>query len=483
MMDYQPRKVRRTQVREQRTLQLAAAPVADREEFRRHLDLLEEETGGALDVAGAELYSNFRAETIRGIAGTWPELPEVASLAETIVGDEKFTVAAFRSKVLEMIGAKRGNPIITGKLEADNAGYRAQYGEGGREVFAHTLKNFKSERNAYGFGMWLLSQMPGREDARRWCSEHGYSLQRSINSNVGSEGGFLIPEQLSDELIRNFDSHGVARQEARVWPMSSLSLTVPTRESGLTASFGDEGVATNATDPGFGAVTLNTKNVRCVAEINRETLQDSIIGMSDFIAGEISEAFAFLEDSCMFIGDGTSAYGGMTGLKNALAAGSRVDAVAGPDLVGEIDVTDIANLMAALPQYAHAGAKFFCSMALYAAVLQRMLLNAGGNTIQILERGASNRPSFAGYDVVLSPTLPTGVGSTNYNGVDMLYFGNARRAIAFGDRREVAMLVDPYTLAAKGQIRMIGYERFDCVVHGIGTASAPGPIIALRGKT
>jgi HK97 family phage major capsid protein len=74
--------------------------------------------------------------------------------------------------------------------------------------------------------------------------------------------------------------------------------------------------------------------------------------------------------------------------------------------------------------------------------------------------------------------------STTYNGgAPLIYFGAMKRAVAFGDRQTISMTVDPYTLADKSEIRLVGYSRADIVVHGIGTATAAGPMVGLRGKT
>jgi HK97 family phage major capsid protein len=79
--------------------------------------------------------------------------------------------------------------------------------------------------------------------------------------------------------------------------------------------------------------------------------------------------------------------------------------------------------------------------------------------VRTLEQGALSSPQFAGFPVVLSPTLPTDL-TADYTGLQMLLFGDMQRTAAFGDRQQISLLLDPYTLAGKAQIRIIGYERF-----------------------
>jgi HK97 family phage major capsid protein len=125
----------------------------------------------------------------------------------------------------------------------------------------------------------------------------------------------------------------------------------------------------------------------------------------------------------------------MTGISNALAAGSKLTAATNHDTAAEIDATDLANLMAKLPQYAQRGAKWYMSQSMYAGVFLRLLLAAGGNTVRTLEQGALSSPQFAGFPVVLSPTLPTDL-TADYTGLQMLLL--RRHAAHRGVRRSPA---------------------------------------------
>jgi HK97 family phage major capsid protein len=403
--------------------------------------------------------------------------PEVAA---ALVTNPHGTMDQFRDKMLARI-ATRGAPTNTA------APYEAPYsfGSGARHVLSNRkLRVFRGEhgeRQAHAFGMFLAAQIPGREDAARWCRENGMMQQRYINSGTSSEGGYLVPAELASELIKNMDTYGIFRREARSWPMGSDALEVPTRESGVTARFVANDTETTASAPGYGAVNLVAKEVMAVTNISRATMDDSLVDIGDHVAFEITEAFAKLEDECGFIGDGTSTYGGMTGLKNKLAVGSKLTAATNHDTAAEIDNTDLANLMALLPQYAQPGAKWYMSMSMYAGIFMRLMLAAGGNAGRDLELGAMKTPQFAGFPVVLSPALPTDL-TADYTGVIMAYFGDLRRAAAFGDRQTISLMVDPYTLSGKAQIRIIGYERFHIVNHGVGTASTAGPVVALVGQ-
>ena len=52
-----------------------------------------------------------------------------------------------------------------------------------------------------------------------------------------------------------------------------------------------------------------------LARASSELFEDSAPDLGEFLTSEIGYAFATKEDDCGFNGDGTSTYGGMTGLQ------------------------------------------------------------------------------------------------------------------------------------------------------------------------
>ena len=89
----------------------------------------------------------------------------------------------------------------------------AHYGDGARVHMPHGKLNCFSgqdgERKAYAMGQWLRSQVPGQDDATRWCRENGFELQRYMTGTTDSAGGYVVPDELAAEVIANVDRHGV----------------------------------------------------------------------------------------------------------------------------------------------------------------------------------------------------------------------------------------------------------------------------------
>jgi HK97 family phage major capsid protein len=85
---------------------------------------------------------------------------------------------------------------------------------------------------------------------------------------------------------------------------------------------------------------------------------------------------------------------------------------------------------------------------------------------------------FLGYPVVfvevMNKTL-TDQASTE----GLVYFGNIRQGVKFGDRRGVTLDVSREVRFLTQQIAVLGTERLDIVVHEKGTASECGSIVML----
>ena len=126
------------------------------------------------------------------------------------------------------------------------------------------------------------------------------------------------------------------------------------------------------------------------------------------MTNEIAYPFAVGEDGCGFNGDGTSTYGGMTGIVTKFNAGyatltGAVAAAANHDTMAEIVLSDLTSTMAALPQYALMNAKWYCSKPFNDIVFNGIKAAGGGNTIQQLDGTVGM--NFLGYPIVISQSL------------------------------------------------------------------------------
>ncbi len=353
------------------------------------------------------------------------------------------------------------------------------------------LKNIKGEKaaeRAHRTGHFFLATLMGNEKSGAWCRENGLAVHKALSEGVNSAGGYLVPEEMQSEIIILRNEYGLARRDLKVVPMGRDTITTPKLVSGLTMYFTGEGVAATASQPVFTNVRLTAKKASVLTLISSELDEDSIVSIGDLLTGEIAYAYAKGEDECLFLGDATSTYGGITGLRKifndgvASLAGS-VDAASGHDTMAEMDASDIAKCMGALPQYVftRGNPKFYMSQTMWANVFERLIGASGGVT----KDQASGRTlrEYNGYPVEITPAmLAPAAATTDTSDVAMWLFGDLNMSASMGDRRGMTISRSTEYKFAEDQIAIKGTERFDINVHNTGDTTTAGSIVAMMGE-
>lgn len=343
------------------------------------------------------------------------------------------------------------------------------------------VKNFKAdngvsaEERAYTAGQWMMAVIGNNEQAQRWCEARGIET-RALSTTTNSLGGYLVPEEMETAIIDLRETYGVARQSAFVRAMASDSMVIPRRAGGVTAYFVNENGEITASDKHWDAVTLTARKLAAMCRMSKEVTEDSIVNLADDLAGEIAYAFAKKEDECLFLGDGSSTYGGIVGLKSAVAAGSKVTAATGNTAFSTLDLEDFERMVGTLPEYAVAGARWYISRQGWANSMLRLAEAAGGNTVSQIAQGAPLQ--FLGFPVTIAQVMnSTLTAQTSTDG--LAYLGNLQLAVSMGTRRGVSIEVDASRYFEFDQFAIKGTQRFDINVHEKGTASEAGPVIML----
>jgi HK97 family phage major capsid protein len=332
---------------------------------------------------------------------------------------------------------------------------------------------------AYGFGK-LVMAVAGNKSAGQWCQDSlGIDVQNAMSGGSDSDGGFLIPTEYEANLIRLVNEYGVIRRSAEIVPMSRDVKDTPRRTAGITGYWiGETGTPTETT-PTLDMVKLVAKKLGALSYYSRDVDEDSAIAVGNLITQEMALAMAYNEDNAGFNGDGTSTYGGIVGIKNALAAGAKYTAIAGNLGFQKLDLEDFEGMIAELPSYAfmNGGPSWYIHRSGWALSMLRLAAAAGGNTTREIAGGAS-QVQFLGYPVVFVEVMNNTTGDqASTDG--LVYFGNLRQGVKFGDRRGVTVDLSREVKFLTQQIAILGTERFDIKVHETGTASVAGSIVML----
>lgn len=142
---------------------------------------------------------------------------------------------------------------------------------------------------------------------------------KALSENVGADGGILVPEVWSQEILKiALETALVRNRGARVINMTSKTFKVPAlsyanntdgnQYGGVTAYWADEltDLSTNKTNPTFEYIDLTANKLTGFSEIPEELNQDAYIALSPFIQNCFSDVITHKEDSAFINGNGVN---------------------------------------------------------------------------------------------------------------------------------------------------------------------------------
>ena len=334
------------------------------------------------------------------------------------------------------------------------------------------LEAFKSEYDAYASGQFVLANLFNNSKAKQFCADNG--IRNAMSTGDNTLGGFLVPEPMEAAIIELREQFGVARQNSRVWPMSDSVTIVPKLAGEVTGYYVGEGSTITASDMTVQQVKLDAKKLAAMVVVSSELSEDSVISVAEMVSRSVAYTMAVKEDEALFLGDGTSTYGGIVGLAGALAAGSLVTATSNQTF-SALTFANFESVVGACKMYSGIQPRWYISNAGWSASMQRLANAAGGVTMAELAGGMSR--SFLGYPVVVSQVLNSALTGTT--GLRACYFGDLTMGSYLGTRRGISIALDSSRYFELDQVAIKATQRFDINVHDRGTASASGGIIGL----
>lgn len=338
-------------------------------------------------------------------------------------------------------------------------------------------------------GMWAAATLYQSSAAQRWCHENGVSTERSalpsepsavMNTNDNNAAGYFVPNEVEYAIQELALAYGVFRQYAEIVPMASGTKDSPRWTGAMTAYWVAEGAAPAESNPAWDMIGLVAKELKALSKMTRVLDEDSVVDLGDKITLALAEAFTYAEDNAGFNGDGTSTYGGITGLvtKILAAAAAYKQAAAGNVSDVTLDLDDFNACVAQLPNWPNFSPVWFMHKTVWANSAQRLQMAAGGVVPADIQAGA--RPMLLGYPVVFVNVMdPT----PTVNEIAAI-LGDLRLVSKLGNRRgrtvEMGFENDDFT---KGLMSVLGTQRVAINNHTVTdprNASNTGPVIGLK---
>jgi HK97 family phage major capsid protein len=360
---------------------------------------------------------------------------------------------------------------VGGRVNLINPGLKAFNGGGNRE---------QAQRDAYDSGLWFKATILKDGDAREKLeARRGPSWVASQNESSPVDGGYLVPNVLQNAIIVSREQIGAVRKLATIFPMTSDNLQIPKETGNVSVYYpGEEGEITPS-DADFARAALVPKKRAVLTYVSNELRDDAIIPIMDHLAQGMGHALGLKEDQEGIVGDGTSTYGGVRGIRPAViaaTAGVFTASVGDHDAWSELTYADFAGTMSLLPDRFRVQGQlaWLCSAPFKWQVMDRLTIGANGAPSQAFIDGVPI-DMFLGYPIVLSDRMPTATAASQV----CCIFGNFGRAVAMGERSGVRIAISEHVAFTSDRLAVRATTRYDINVHEAGDTSAAGALVGL----
>lgn len=288
---------------------------------------------------------------------------------------------------------------------------------------------------------------------------------RAQGEGVGSEGGFLVPEEFRQKLIdRQVAFGGFAPEAETITTSTGSPLEFPTLDD--TSNSGtitaESAAFSGGADLVFGSLSLGAYKYtssgasNAPLRVSQELLQDAAFDVGSLVARKLGERIARAQAVHWINGDGAGQPQGVVG--------STITENQDTDVHDVVDYDDLADLEALLDPSYEMGAKWIMSKATW-SVIKQILDGDNRPLIQAnAQAGIGTMPekSLLGYPVVIDQEMPDFPGAGNEH---FIALGNWKEAYVIRRVQNLTIVVNPWTRAANGEVEYVAWERADGAVQ------------------
>lgn len=264
-----------------------------------------------------------------------------------------------------------------------------------------------------------------REITKGLLSGDETRLKEMTTDATGSPyAGYTVDSELSAEIRHLVTEYGVARREMTTLPLTKNSYKANNLATDVTVYWVDEGAVIRSTQAVLGQEELTLEKLGVIVTLTAELLEDTEIDFISFLGSRVAEGFAQAEDEAFFKGDGTSAFGGFTGLLES-ADVNNVNMTG--STFASMDADDLLDMIDATPSGALSGAKFYYHRTIK-SIIRKLKDNQG---MYIYQAPSAQGPATVwGYPEVLVEAMPTKTDTAPET--SFVLFGNLRQACILG---------------------------------------------------
>lgn len=273
----------------------------------------------------------------------------------------------------------------------------------------------------------------------------------TLIEGTDSLGGYTVPDELERSLITFIQGASVLLPYCRKFDMKSDTKNIPVLDGTVDVAFHAEGSAITEANPTFANAQLKAYRLDAYTKASNEYLEDSDVGVIDMLLSQFVEQSAQAIDNAILNGAGNEASAAHSGIFTAAVGYSTV--MSGGNF-SSILVSNLIDLYHQVPSYARQEGIFV----MHSDIAKYLQLEKDTDgAYRWNPYGAGSDMKIHGKYPIVETIKAPDAGDTGAS-TPFVAFGNFKY-LAVGQRKGMSMLVDPYTLAANYQSRIIMVQR------------------------
>jgi HK97 family phage major capsid protein len=263
---------------------------------------------------------------------------------------------------------------------------------------------------------------------------------KAMSTQSEADGGYSVPAQLADFMIHNIFDTSPIRQVANVVNIGNDACEVLVSAADTEASWVTEAQVRGETmTPTLNKIRIPAQEMSAAPRASQRLLDDSSFNVEEYLAGEIADKFARLENAAFVNGTGVNQPRGYLTYPNGTAWGQIEQVKTGVNggWSASAPADSLLDLMARLKSSYLNESVWLMNRTLLADI--RKFRDTTGQYIWQPGLGAAPT-SLLGYPVYLAEDMPS-----KATGNLSVAFGNFKRGYMVVDRVGIRLLRDPYS--------------------------------------
>jgi HK97 family phage major capsid protein len=277
--------------------------------------------------------------------------------------------------------------------------------------------------------------------------------RKAMSVGIGADGGFAVPQELSNEIVRICREYSPMRQLARTQAINTDKLDIIVQTSGAASGWVGETTARPATNtPQINKISIALNEIYAFPQVTQWALDDPMLDEESFLADEVSIQFAQQEGIGFINGTGGVQPQGLLTLPAGTGFGQieQINNGAATFTSGAAQIDGLMQLV--FGNAAGTSPAFSCYLPnskflMNRATLQQIMKLKSTQNQYLFDivndrKLEGQTPMFyvLGFPTLLDPNMP--VAAANALAVA---FGDFQQAYRIVEKNGTRMLRDPYT--------------------------------------